>query len=780
MVKTHIGTTVIRKEAWNKVTGEAKYTNDFLSIGTLTARIVTSMHAHAMIITIDTYEASILPGVKAILTGAEVPILCGTLIEDRPPLAKEKVRYYGEPVCLIVADNDFIANKAVNLIKIKYDPLPVINSPAESLKQDATLLHENLGGYRTNIKDIYPEAGTNICDKKQIRKGDILKGFRESNVILEASFSVPQSDHIAMETRSAQAEISSDGTVFIRTSSQAPHGVRKLISKTFGLDEGKVIVEVPFVGGGFGGKAPVQLEILAYLASKSVGGKKVRLNNTRENDISTSPCKMGLEAKIKMGVSKEGKIKAAQMTFLVDTGAYSDIGPRLAKAIAVDCSGPYNIENLHCDSLCVYTNHSYATSYRGFGHASSTFCIERMIDKIAQRLNIDAVKIRKINALSPNDLTPTQVKVTRRNLGDLAACIDKVKFIIDWDEGDCLKTGDNKIRAKGIASFWKTSDSPPDAVSGVFLSFNSDGSININCGCVEYGPAMKTTITQILAERLKMDIDRIHINMYVNTKSCPEHWKTVASMTTYMMGRAVLRAADDIERQLKSLAATILRYPPEALDIEEERVYLKSDPAIFLSFKDLAHGYQYQNGNSVMGQILGRGSFIMGGLSYLDRETGKGKAGPYWTVGVQGVELEFDTRELTYRLIKAVTVIDAGKVLNPQMARALIRGGMCMGLGLGSRESFNYNDNGILQTTSLRTYKVMHVGETPQYYVDFIETPEIDSPYGARGIAEHGIIGIPAALANALSKASGTELDQLPLDPETIWRIKTGGIYDPI
>lgn len=775
MPKTGIGVTVIRKEACEKVTGDAKYTDDFISVGILTAKVVTSTCAHGLIKSVDISQASALPGVRAILTGENYPVLCGPLLEDRPPLAVGKVRYYGEPVALVVADNAFIASEAVFLIKAEYTPLPAVNSPSEAIRQGAVILHENLGNYKTTVKDVYPEPGTNICDRKRIRKGDVQKGFMESCVIEEAHFTLPQSDHIAMETRTAQAKISADGTVFIRSSSQAPHGIRKEVSRVFGLEEGKVIVEVPLVGGGFGGKAPVQLELLAYMASKAAEGREVRIANSRENDIVSSPCRMGLDATIKIGVSQDGKLKAAQMTYLVDTGAYSDIGPRLTKAITVDCTGPYNIENVWCDSLCVYTNHPYVTSFRGFGHAAYTFCIERMMDKLARRLFMDPAEFRKINSLLPNDTTPTQVKVTESNFGNLPACIDRLKALINWNEGDRLEIGGDKIRAKGIACLWKTSDSPPDAVSGVFLTFNEDGSINLNCGCVEYGPAMKTTAAQILSEKLKMDINRIYVNMNVNTKYCPKHWKTVASMTTYMVGRAVLRAADDVIRQLKSLAASILKCPPENLEVEDEKVYLLSDASIFLSFKDLVHGYQFDNGNSVEGQILGRGSFIMSNLNILDKETGKGKAGPYWTVGAQAVEIEFDRKEYTYRFVKAATVIDAGKVINPAMADALVKGGMCMGLGLGSRECFDYGPDGKVLDTSLRSYKVMHFGQTPQYLVGFVETPQLDSPYEARGIAEHGIIGIPAALGNALSVAAGAELDELPLVPETIWRIKTGG-----
>ena len=416
MPKTGIGVTVIRKEACDKVTGDAKYTNDYIPVGILTAKVVTSTCAHGIIQKINMAEAQLLPGVRSILTGENFPVLYGPLLGDRPPLALGKVRYYGEPVAMVVADNEFIASQAVFLIKVEYQPLPIVNSPAEAIKPTAVLLHENLGSYKLTVEDVYPEPGTNICDRKQIRKGDIHKGFSECTVMEEAHFMLPQSDHIAMETRTAQARIGSDGTVYIRSSSQAPHGIKKEISKLFGIDEGKVVVEVPFVGGGFGGKAAIQLELLAYMATKSIGGREVRIINSRENDIVSSPCRMGLDATVKMGASGDGKLKAIQITYLVDTGAYSDIGPYLNKAAAVDSTGPYHIENVWCDSLCVYTNHPYATSYRGFSHASTAFCVERMMDKLARKLHMDPAEFRRINAFVPNQMSPTQVKITESNL----------------------------------------------------------------------------------------------------------------------------------------------------------------------------------------------------------------------------------------------------------------------------------------------------------------------------------------------------------------------------
>lgn len=770
-----IGVSIQRKESWKKVTGTAKYNNDYIIPGILYAKMLTSAYAHARIKSIDTSAAMNAKGVRAVLTGKDYPVLCGVEIIDCPPLAIDKVRYFGEPVAVVVADSEQDAMSAAKMIKVEYEPLPVINSVREGLASNAVLIHENLAQYKIIQENVRPEPNTNIAHHVKIRKGDMAKGWAESEVIIEASFYLPQTDHVAMETRNCRTQIFPDGQIVISSATQAPFAIKELISRDFKLEEGLIDVKVPLVGGAFGGKTAVHLETIAYLASKAVGGRMVKLVNAREEDLATSPCGIGLEAKLKFGATKAGIIKAAEITYMLDSGAYSDICPRMAKAMAVDCTGPYNIENLWCDSLCVYTNHPFVTALRGFAHSSYAFCIERMMDKLAFATGIDPLELRLKNAIRPENTSPTQVKITLSNTGDMVKCLEKLKVFINWNEGNRVELGNNKVRVKGIGCFWKTSNSPTDADSGAIITFNSDGSLNLNIGAVEFGPGMKTTLAQILAEKMKMDIKRINVAMDVDTKTSPKHWKTVASMTTFMVGRAVINAADDLINQLRSTASCVLRCPSEELEVAGEKVYLKNDPNNYVLFKDLVYGHMLLNGNGIGRQIIGRGSYVMSHLTKLDPETGQGKPGPAWTVGAQAVEVEFDTKEFSYRILKAATIVDAGKVLNPKSARGVITGGMVMGLGKASREEFRYGTDGAVQNTSLRTYKVIHYGQQPEYLVDFVETPQIDAPYGARGLGEHGIIGMGGALVNALSSAAQIDLNQLPVTPELIWKTKTGG-----
>lgn len=771
-----IGQDIVRKDAWDKVTGKAEYTDDLPVTGTLAARLLTSTCAHGFIRSIDTSKALAVKGVLTVLTGEDCPELFGPLVLDRPALARGVVRYAGEPVAIAVAQDEHSAEMAVRLIKVEYEALPFVIIPAQALAERAALVHRQSTGYKKLMTDIYPEAGSNVASRYKIRKGEVHKAFAGCDIIVQQRFFLPPSDHMAMEVRTARAEISSDGAVLITTASQSPYAVRKQIAEAFLIPSGQIQVKVPFVGGAFGGKAPVFLEILAFLASRSVGGRAVRLTIPREQDMASAPGRIGLEADIKLGADKNGAIQAAEMTYWLDCGAYTDISPYMAKAIAVDCTGPYHIENLYCDSLCVYTNHSYATSYRSFAHESYTFCVERMIDMLARKCGMDPLELRIKNAIRPGSLTPTQVVCTDSLMGNLTECLQKVKALSQWDGGKAVAIKNNTVRAKGVACLWKTENPPTDAICGAMITFNPDGSVNLNTGVVEMGSGGQTNLALILAEKLRIDPGQVHVVLPVDTKTAPEHWKTVASLTEYMAGHAVVRAADDLIEQLRRNGAEALGCEIGEIEVSHGRVFSRKNPQRFIAFKDIVQGYKSHTGQSIGEPALGRGGFMLKGLSTLDPQTGQGKSGPAWTLGAQVVEIEADLKTYSYRILSASTVLDVGKVINPELMRAMAAGGASMGISLASREACSYNERGVPAAPNLRSYKLLHIGQEPDYRVDFVTTPEEDSPYGVRSYSEHGIIGIPAALGNALSAAFGKEILSLPLTPERIWKAVKGDV----
>lgn len=771
-----IGKGVIRKDAWDKVTGKAMYTGDHHEANILSVKKVISPYAHALIRKIDITKAEKSVGVRAIITGRDLP-LTGEEIRDRYPIAQDKVRYHGEVVALVVADTPKQARMAADQIKVVYEPLPVVNSPTESINPSSPLLHTHLETY-IKISEVYPEPGTNIANRTKIRKGDKESGWRESDIIIEEKFSFSPSDHAAMETRCSLAEIHADQKVIITSSSQAPFMIKRLISDYFGVEVGNVVVHTPLVGGAFGGKASVQLELLAYIASKAVGGKLVKVENSREEDMMTSPCHIGLDATVKLGCTQSGLLKVAEMTYLWDGGAYADKATDLSRAGAVDCTGPYHIENVWCDSLCMYTNHPYASPYRGFAHAEVLFAFERTMDSLSKKLGIDPLELREKNAILPGHSTPTQVTLNSSTVGNLPECINVLKKKMNWGEGQFIRKNEKIIIAKGIACIWKNSTIDTNAGSGVILTFNPDGSVNLVSGVVEIGTGTKTVLAQIVSEKLKIEVDRVKVQMEVHTQSTPEHWKTVASRGTFMAGRAAIQAAEDAIFQIKKLAAIVLGVPIEDIEIGKEMVYLRGDPTIRIPYKQLVYGYTYPNGNAIGGQIIGRGHYITPHISKLDPETGAGNPGPEWTVGVQGIEVEYDTHEYTYKIVRAISVIDAGKVLNQKTAEGQIMGAMSMGLAFAGRETFYFDHVGRVLNPQFRTYRPLRYGENPEYICEFLGTPHLEAPYGARGLGEHGLLGIPAALGNCLSLAAGIPLNQLPLLPELIWKGKKGGKAD--
>ncbi|MCZ8513763.1 xanthine dehydrogenase family protein molybdopterin-binding subunit [Paenibacillus filicis] len=768
-----VGKAIPRIESDDKVTGFAKYTNDTESPRLLHGVLVTSTYAHAELEAVDIAEALQLPGVIAVVTGKDNPVLTGTVLADRPPLAVGKVRYFGEPVAVAVAENEHTAALAAALVRVKYKPLPVVNSPRDALLPDAPLIHEKLGSYVV-YGDAYPVPGTNIGNHVKIRKGDMQAGWAASEMIVEEEFAFAPSDHAAMEPRCSIAEAMPGGQIHIETSTQDPYIIKRLFERYFHVDEKNVVVHVPFVGGGFGGKGSIQLEYIAYLASKACGGRPVKINNTRETDMVSSPCHIGLQARVRLGATRDGRLTAAKFTFWFDTGGYTDQGAVVTKAGAVNCTGPYRIDNVWCDALCVYTNHPYATSFRGFGHPEAHFCMERTLDLLAKRLGMNPLELRQRNAIVPGDTTPTQAPLNRSNIGDFPRCLSRLKELIRWDGGQVLRVSEHRIRAKGMAGVWKTSSAAMESGAGAIVTFNHNGSMNLSVGAVELGQGNRTIMGQILAERMTVPVEQVHVKIEVDTAVTPEHWKTVGSTSTMMVGRAVLHAAADAEEQLKANAALVLKRSPGELALMQGKVVVRAEPGIGLPFAEIAAGYRRPDGSMIGEPVIGRGRYMIHHLSLLDPETGRGVPGPQWTVGAQAVEIELDTREFTYRILRAASVFDAGKVINEGTARGQIMGGMSMGLSFASRETFQFDKAGVVLNPQLRTYKLIRFGENPEYLVDFVETPYAEGPYGARGIGEYGTIGMAPALANALSLAAGVELNRLPLTPELIWRYKGG------
>ncbi|NCA81397.1 MAG: xanthine dehydrogenase family protein molybdopterin-binding subunit [Opitutae bacterium] len=767
---THLGTSPVRTDAPAKTSGTLRFTDDRIRPGTLHTAVLFSPLAHAEIRKIETAAAAAAPGVRGVFTGADWPDpLIGLYMGDKPPLARGRVRHHGEPVVAVVADDEASALNALRLVKVEYAPLPALGSPRAALAPGAPILHPDLATY-AKIPDILPEPGTNIANRTKIRKGDADRAFAEADVAVAGEFSFPPGDHVAMEPRVAIAEYGLDGRLEIDSSTQSPFEVRTLLAKALGLHERQIVVRAAPIGGGFGGKAGIQLEPLAALLAMRFPGRPVRLVNTREADLLSSPGRPGLQARVRLAARADGTLLAADIEFLFDSGAYADYAVNVSRAAAISCTGPYNIPNVKTDSLCVYTNHPFASAFRGFGHIELSYATERAMDLLAERLKMDPADLRLKNAIRRGDLTPTGAPMDE-NTGDLPTCLAKVRERLEWDSKphrDVMPDG--KIRAKGVSCFWKAPAIPTFTDAGAVLFFADDGSATLSTGVIEIGQGALDGLRMLVAEALKTDLALVRTTRHVDTDRSPHDWATAASRSLFMAGRAALDAVADAVAQIKRIAAAPLHGSEEDLEVAGNRVFFRAEPSRGLPLAQVVLGYVYPNGNAIGGPVIGRGNYITPNLSSIDPETGAGKPWLEWTLGAEGVEVEIDPADGAIRVLKAVCAMDVGKVVHPALARGQVVGAMGMGIGYSLTEGYVFDARQTVQNGSLRDYKIPRYGEDPEYFVDFVETPQADGPYGLRGLGEQGIVGMPGCLAQAVSLAIGKQMTALPLTPESIWK----------
>jgi CO/xanthine dehydrogenase Mo-binding subunit len=763
----YVGKGLPRVDAFEKITGMAKFVADMEVSAMLYGKFLRSPHAHARILSIDTKRAEKHPGVVAAITGQAFPYRMGLYVRDKMVLAKDKVRWAGEPVAAVAAESEESAEEAIELIDVEYEPLAPVFDVNEALKPGAPLLHEDLAQYE-HSPVFTPVPGTNIANIFKIRKGNVEDGFKRARTIVENEFSMPQVSHGAMEPRACIAQYFQDGSTEVWTCAQSPFAVRYILSHALGMPLQKINVHVPHVGGGFGGKAGINFEPLAVLLSKFSGGRPVKLLLTREEEFTTAPLRQGFYASIKTGVDGDGKIIAEQMRYIYDAGAYADYGVNIGRAAGYSCTGPYEVPNIHCDSITAYTNHPYGTAYRGFGHLEFLWAIERQMDMVAHKIGIDPVEIRLRNALRPGSITATGEKL-REDAGRVDQCIKAAAESIGWGKKE-KQTCDGRLQGIGIAALWKAPAMPPNAASSAIIKFNEDGSANLSVGVTEIGQGTTTSLAQIAAEELSMSFEKIRVVPVRITDLTPYSWQTVASRNLFMEGRAVIAAARDAKEQILDMGAQALRVPKADLVLENEMVFPKGQPDKGIPLQQFAMGYTYPNGTAIGGPVIGRGGYVPRGLTYLDPETGQGFPALKWTFGAQAVKIEVDPETGEVEVLKVASAFDIGKAINPLLVRGQVYGGMLQSLSIGLMEGYVYNQAGVMLNSNFTDYKIARASDVPdEHVVTLIENPQSDGPYGARGIGELTMLSIPPAIAGAIFDATGVQMFKLPMTPESIW-----------
>ena len=765
-----VGKSVVRIDGEAKVAGAAQFIDDLdFGPGLLYACLIESPYPHAKIAGIDTRKADKVPGVVRVVTGKDFPYRFGLYMKDRYIFAQDRVRFVGEQVAAVIARDPRTAAIAARLVNIKYVELEPVFSASDALSDGAILIHPDLGNY-PHVPWFFPKGGTNIAHWKKVRKGDIERGFAEADLIFEDSYTVPRYAHCAIETHGAIGWLDHSGRLSVWTASQSPFTQRHLFAQALspmGLSHKDIRVVSPFVGGGFGGKAGVSMEILAAALATAVKGHPVKILWSRAQEFYNTYQRQGLTAKVKIGVKNDGTMTALENTLHWDAGAYVEYGANVVNAAGLSATGPYRIPNLKIDSVCVYTNMPPGGPYRGFGYSEFLFALESHIDQIAIKLQMDPIQFRIKNAIREGDPLAYGAPM---NPNGLFEAIEKVREKIDW--GNKVETRDPKIASgKGFALFWKAPAMPPNASSSAILKFNEDGSINILASAMEIGQGFQTMVAQIAAEVLTVPPNKIRVEN-PDTDRNPYEWQTVASHITWGCGNAVKLAAIDARDQIFDLVARALGKDRDALYLENEAVRSSREDDFMLPLRDFViSGIGMPDGTFRGGPIVGRGVFMPEFASAQgDPETGQGgKPNVHYTVGAAAVSIEIDRETGRMKIPKIVLAVDAGKAINPDLVEGQVAGGLLQGIGTVLYEDMRFDAKGRLLNPNFADYKIPTALETPDEIVPIIiEVPQPDGPYGARGIGEHTMIPVAPIIANAVADALGIRIKSLPITAEKL------------
>lgn len=770
----YVGKGVERIDSMEKLTGQALYTGDLQFSGMLHGKVLCSPHARAKIKKIDTRKAKRLQGVHAVLTGADLDYQVGLYLVDKYILARETIRHFGEAVAAVAAETPAIARKAVELIEVEYEVEKPFLEAKEVFDKKAPLVHPDLGTYSFVEAVFSPVPGTNIANHTKLRKGDVDKGFKEADFVIEREYTNPSVQHVPMETHIAVGKWDIGDKITIHTSAQSPFTVRNLFALSFNIPHCNIRVITPYVGGGFGGKAGIHLEPLCCCLSRASGGRPVRIQATREEEFTMLPCRSGLTYQIKTGVNKNGKIVAQKMTMFWDAGAYADYAVNVTRASGFSASGPYEIDHAWVDAYTVYTNKPFGTAYRGFGHVEFSWGVERHMDHVAQKLGIDPLEFRKINALKPGSKTMTG-EVIMESTGNVTKCMEVVAKSINYGkltaaEQKREKRTGKKI-GKSVVALHKAPAMPPFTGTVLILKLNEDGSVTGSHSLTDYGMGTYTALAQIIAEVLRWPVERVRMPIENDTDRDPYDWQTVASKGLLLSGNAAILAAQDMLDKCYDVAAQALRAQKCDLDHDAEKVFVKHHPSSYVTYKQMAVGYAYPDGNAICGPIIGVGRYIAQGLTNLNKETGQGNPALDWTYGAHGLIVEADEKTGEFNLIKVASAYDVGCVINEESVRGQAIGGMLQGLGTAMCEGYIYDKDGRLLNPSFTDNKIPTSCDIPEEIECFaIETPQIDGPFGARGVGEHSMIAVCGALGNAIEKAVGADLTHMPIRQQDVWK----------
>jgi xanthine dehydrogenase molybdenum-binding subunit len=742
-----VGHSHLRPEAVEKVTGEAIYTDDLKFDGMLYAKARRAMIPHGFLTKLDVSKAKALPGVVAVLTAEDIPgeHNHGLVIYDWPVMVGigERIRYVGDALAIVAAETQDIAEQASALIEAEFNLQPVITNPVQAREEGVPQIHEK-GNLLKHIK---------------VRKGDMDAGFAKADVVFEHTFHTPTTDHAFIEPECSIGVPLSDGRMEVYVGSQIPYQDKTQVARALGWDESRVRIVGQLMGGGFGGKEDIMGQIhVALLAN--VTQRPVKLLFDRHESLLVHPKRHATQIRVKMGAMKNGRLVAVDTELYGDTGAYASLGEKVMTRATTHAAGPYDVENVRADCYAMYTNNPPAGAFRGFGVTQSAFAVESMMDMLAEKLGVDRIELRRMNALHVGSITNTGQEL-KESVG-LMECIDRVDAEMRRHNSDPFtpvvdSANPNLVRAWGFASAYKNTGlggGAPDK-SGADVELYEDGTFQVRSSAAELGQGLVTVMRLIVSEEMAVAPEKVRV-LVMDTDLTPNGGPTTASRQTFVTGNASRYAAKTLRDEITATMA-------EKYDVKPEQIRF-ADGVVHVNGHSMTWGEVYKEMKAAGQNPLVRYEYE----APKTKPLGEGGDMHFaFSFGVQAAEVEVNKLTGEVRVLKVISANDVGMAVNPLGLQGQIEGGVMMGLGNALTEEFIVEDGNVV-TDYLARYRVPGIMLTPEIISIVVEHPIEAGPYGAKGVGEVCSIPTTPAITNAIYNAVGVRIDRTPVDQELI------------
>ena len=746
-----VGTNVQRVGALERVTGEALFAGDMHVEGAVTLIALRSDRPHARIVNIDLARALETPGCLRVFTADDIPgrNRLGIINKDQHLLADHKVRCIGDPIALVAAETPEAAQQAVESIAVLYEDLPAVFDPEEALRPGAPLIHEK----------------GNLLGRRVVKRGSPDAAFKEADVVVERVYTTPHIEHTYLEPDAGLAYVDPDGIVVVYASTQNPHYDQKDVADLLGLDESKVRIVQAATGGGFGSKLDLNVQGFVGLAAYLLN-RPARMTYTREEAYLCTSKRHPIKIYYKSGATRDGRLVAADIRIIGDTGAYASYGLAVVTRSAVHATGPYEVPNLYAESLFAYTNNPMAGAMRGFGVPQMAFAHESQMDLLAEALGISPLEIRLRNCYRIGSLTSTRQEL-KASVG-IRATLEAVAPYYNQRAKEKIVDSEPYVRrGVGIGSMiYGIGNTGVQNPATAHIELTEDGRITLFTGAADMGQGSSTVLSQIAAEELGLSPEEVHL-VVADTLFTSSAGASSASRQTYISGNAVLEAAKKLKEVLLTEAAMILKIDRGDLIVEAGRVHSRENPENAVSFERIARR-AHRTGLPLKWQ-----GYFDPATTSLDPETGAGDPYATYAFATHVAEVEVNIVSGEVRVLRIVAAHDVGKAINPRNVHGQIYSGVAMGVGFALMEEFVPG-----KTESMKDYHIPSCADMPEVVSIIVEDPEPTGPFGAKGVGEPALIPTAPAILNAIADALGVRIYDLPANLERV--IKAAAIAKPV